>query len=122
MLTPLRQLMGRSPFTYLELRWLKRGGWLGTHLNKRVPHAPRKQQIESAAEATNRLGPQRLAEEYGETGGARTPAVVRSSPYAGDLYAWLVQQRKPATVVEFGSAFGVSGMYFCAGLEAAQYG
>lgn len=122
MLPSLRRLLGLSPATPLKLRWLKRRGWLGAHLTGRVPHAPRKPQIEAAAEATNALGPQRLAVEYGETGGARTPAVVRSSPYAGDLYAWLVQQRQPRTVVEFGAAFGVSGMYFSAGLEAARTG
>jgi predicted O-methyltransferase YrrM len=87
-----------------------------------VPHAPHKQRIESAARATNALGAQKLADEYGESGGARTPNAVRSAPSCGDLYAWLVQQRRPATVVEFGSAFGVSGMYFCAGLEAAHTG
>jgi predicted O-methyltransferase YrrM len=122
MLTSVRRLFGLHPSTHLELRWLKRSGWLGRHLDANIPHAPRKHEIESAARATNQLGPQQLAAEYGEAGATRTPDVVRSSSYAGDLYAWLVQQRKPATVVEFGSAFGVSGMYFCAGLEASQTG
>jgi predicted O-methyltransferase YrrM len=121
-MTSLRRLFGLPPITTLELRWVKRGGWLGEHLTGRVPHAPRKPHIEAAAAATNALGPQPLAHEYGEAGGVRTPAVVRSSPFAGDLYAWLVQQRRPRTVVEFGSAFGVSGMYFAAGLEATQNG
>lgn len=122
MLVFVRRLLGRSPVTTLKLRWRKRDGWLATHLTERIPHAPRKAEIEAAAEATNSLGPQPLADEYGEAGGSRTPAVVRSSSYAGDLYAWLVQQRRPRTVVEFGSAFGVSGMYFAAGLQAAQAG
>jgi predicted O-methyltransferase YrrM len=122
MITALRRLFGVHSLTHLDLRWLKRGGWLGGHLPSQVPHAPRKEEIESVAHATNTLGPQQLAAEYGEAGGTRTPDVVRSSSYAGDLYAWLVQQRRPATVVEFGSAFGVSGMYFCAGLEAIASG
>ena len=50
------------------------------------------------------------------------PTRWRSSADAGDLYSWLVQQRAPKTVVEFGSAFGVSGMYFAAGLEGAGAG
>ena len=33
-----------------------------------------------------------------------------------------MEQRRPATIVEFGAAFGVSGMYFTAGLEAAGSG
>jgi predicted O-methyltransferase YrrM len=122
MLTPLRRLIGLPPVTHLNLRWIKTGGWLGRHLKNVVPHAPRKQHIEAAAQATDRLGPQLLADEYGERGGTRAPAVVRSAPSAGDLYAWLVQRRKPGVVVEFGSAFGVSGMYFCAALEAAHTG
>jgi predicted O-methyltransferase YrrM len=122
MLKRLVRAFGAPPQTRLSLTWVKTGGWLGTHLGDSVPHAPRKQQIETAADATNRLGPQRLADEYGESGGERTPAVVRSSSRSGDLYAWLVQQRRPTTIVEFGSAFGVSGMYFSAGLEAAEGG
>jgi predicted O-methyltransferase YrrM len=33
-----------------------------------------------------------------------------------------VQKRKPAIVVEFGSAFGVSGMYFASGLAEVKAG
>jgi predicted O-methyltransferase YrrM len=122
MLGRLRHLIGRTPQTQLSLSWLKAGGWLGTHLKDSVPEAPCKGQIEALAEATDRLGPQKLAEEYCEPGGERTPSVVRSSSRCGDVYAWLARQRQPATIVEFGAAFGVSGMYFSAGLEAAGSG
>ena len=64
------------------------------------------------ARTTNSLGAQKLDDAYGEVGGVRLPDDVRSSADLGDLYAWLVQERRPTTVVEFGSAFGVSGMYF----------
>jgi Predicted O-methyltransferase len=114
----LRTLLG----VRLELRWRKRGGWLGSHLRQRVPQAPRKSQIEAVARTTNNLGVQKLDDAYGEVGGVRMPDDVRSSADLGDLYAWLVQQRRPATVVEFGSAFGVSGMYFASGLVAAGQG
>jgi predicted O-methyltransferase YrrM len=106
----------------LDLRWMKRCGWLGTHLVDTIPAAPRKRDVEAAASATDKLGAQRLASEYGEAGGVRTPDTVRSSSQSGDLYAWLVQQRAPDRVVEFGSAFGVSGMYFASGLETARHG
>jgi predicted O-methyltransferase YrrM len=118
----LMRLIGQAPQTQLSLAWLKSGGWLGAHLTGHVPQGPHKRHIEAVADATNHLGPQRLADEYGEPGGERTPAVVRSSSRCGDLYAWLAQQRRPATIVEFGAAFGVSGMYFSAGLEAAGCG
>ena len=122
MLTSLRRVFRRRPVTRLELRWVKRGGWLGDHLTGEVPGAPRRDHIESLAAATNTLGPQRLADEYGESGGTRTPNRIRSLSSFGDLYAWLVQRRRPARVVEFGTAFGVSGMYFCAGLDAVGAG
>jgi predicted O-methyltransferase YrrM len=118
----LMRFMRRAPQAQLSLAWLKAGGWLSAHLTGSVPPAPGKRRIEAAAEATERLGPQRLADEYGEPGGERTPAVVRSSSRAGDLYAWLAHERRPRTIVEFGAAFGVSGMYFTAGLEAAGSG
>ena len=118
----LMRFFRRAPQMQVSLAWLKVGGWLGAHLTGSVPQAPRKRHIEAVAVATDQLGPQRLADEYGEPGGERTPAVVRSSSAAGDVYAWLAQQRRPATIVEFGAAFGVSGMYFAAGLEAAGSG
>jgi predicted O-methyltransferase YrrM len=116
------RFMRGAPQTQLSLAWLKAGGWLSDHLTGSVPQAPRKRHIEAVADATERLGPQKLADEYGEPGGQRTPAVVRSSSRSGDLYAWLARARRPATTVEFGAAFGVSGMYFTAGLEAAGAG
>lgn len=122
MLTSLLNAIGAGRSSRLGLRWVKKGGWLADNLPSRVPHAPQRQRIEEAAAATNRLGEQSLADQYGEVGATRTPDVVRSSSAAGDLYAWLVQQRRPKVVVEFGSAFGVSGMYFVAGLEALREG
>jgi len=118
---PLPVLASRRQ-TRLELRWIRRSGWLGAHLAERIPPAPDNAKIQRVVRATDRLGPQRLAPEYGEPGGTRTPDVVRSSSACGNLYAWLVQQRRPSIVVEFGAAFGVSGMYFCSGLEAAAHG
>ena len=38
------------------------------------------------------------------------------------FFAWLAEQRCPQTVVEFGSAFGFSGMYWVSRLEAAGAG
>ncbi len=122
MFRALRKLLGPTSTSPLDLRWKKHGGWLAASLVATVPPAPRKTAIEAAACATNELGAQPLASEYGEAGATRMPDVVRSSSRCGDLYAWLVQQRPTEIVIEFGSAFGVSGMYFASGLEAAARG
>lgn len=114
----LRSIIG----VRLHVRWRKRGGWLATHLRERVPQAPRKREIEAVAKSTNSLGAQKLDQAYGEAAGVRLPDDVRSSADLGDLYAWLVKKRRPTTVVEFGSAFGVSGMYFASGLMDAGRG
>jgi predicted O-methyltransferase YrrM len=104
------------------LKWISRGGWIAD-LPRRFPPAPEKNRIEGiAAETNEHLGPQHLASEYGLPDVKFTPRDVRSTPMQGDLYAWLVTQRRPRTVVEFGSGFGVSGMYFTAGLEENGFG
>jgi len=40
----------------------------------------------------------------------------------GNLYTFLVQALQPNIIVEFGTAFGVSGMYFLAGIESNHKG
>nr|WP_318546483.1 hypothetical protein [Mycobacterium lepraemurium] len=47
----------------------------------------------------------------------RKPKQVRAASWQGDLYAYLVRWRDPGIVVEFGSAFGVSGMYLSSELR-----
>jgi predicted O-methyltransferase YrrM len=116
----LRQLLpDRAP---LQLHWHRKAGWLGTHLVPDLPNAPSKRKIERLAHRTHRAGKQPLATAYGEPGGTRMPNEVRSASRLGDLFAWLVMQRRPGAVIEFGSAFGVSGMYFMAGLAATNNG
>lgn len=104
----------------VEIHWIRRSGWIGENLRKRVPHATFKSRIEAAARRTNGGGPKKLAPEYKDPGASRLPDEVRTSSECGDLYAWLVRQRKPSVVVEFGSAFGISGMYFASGIESVE--
>ncbi|MGE2733515.1 class I SAM-dependent methyltransferase [Mycolicibacterium vaccae] len=105
--------MFKRPF-----KWVKRGGWIAD-LPKSFPAAPRKSDIESIAAANHtELGPQSLAPEYDMPGVKFTPRDVSTPAEQGDCYSWLVMQRRPDIVVEFGSGFGVSGMYFATGLEA----
>ena len=104
--------------TPAALRWLKEGdGRLRAALPTTIPRSPRKIKIEDLAWRTDRGGARTLHEAYGQSGATRRPDEVRSSSTAGNLYAWLVSYRKPEVVVEFGSAFGVSGMYWLAGIE-----
>lgn len=113
---------GIGGHTHLRLAWVKRDGWIGEHLRGAVPRAPGKRRLERIAAETSRLGPQPLAAGYGEQDGTRRPEEVRSSPALGDLFTWLVGQRQPRIVVEFGSAFGVSGLYLASGLEQVGAG
>jgi len=72
----------------------------------------------------------RLWEGYSHTGSfkqelgneSRQPNQVRTATSIGSFYADLVEKRMPELVVEFGTAFGVSGMYWLAGLERIQRG
>jgi predicted O-methyltransferase YrrM len=47
---------------------------------------------------------------------------VRINKKVGAFFVWLVTARKPSIIVEFGTGFGVSGMYWLAGLSGAQSG
>ena len=121
MRVPRRLSRLRANATPASVEWLKHGGWIGGQVTGAFPAAPRKSLIEAAAMQTDQLGEQPLAPEYGERHGKRSPRVVRSAPWAGDLYAWLVVARQPKIVVEIGAAFGVSGMYWGVGLSGWLY-
>jgi predicted O-methyltransferase YrrM len=104
----------------LELTWRLRGGWLGAHLPEarlQLPPFAGLTGIERRAARTSRLGVFALHQSYREEGAIRRPGDVRSSPEIGRLYQWLVVRRRPDVIVEFGTAFGVSGMYLLSGLE-----
>jgi predicted O-methyltransferase YrrM len=112
----LNSLLGR------RLKWVTRGGWIAG-MPKHLPPSPHQERIEAVAAANNeRLGPQHVAAEYDLPDAKFTVRDVSSPPMQGDLYAWLVAQRRPEVIIEFGSGFGVSGMYFAAGLEDNQRG
>jgi predicted O-methyltransferase YrrM len=81
--------------------------------------------IEKLAYLTNQRGAQPLWEGYKDNniaGPTRMPDGVRTAPAMGNLYTYLVQALQPKTIVEFGTAFGVSGMYFLAGIESNNKG
>ncbi len=97
--------------------------WKDDYINP--PICPNHILIEKAAIATNALGAQPLWEGYEESkkGNAkRLPNNVRTQPYMGNVFCHLVQLKKPHFVIEFGTAFGISGMYFLAGIEQNKNG
>jgi predicted O-methyltransferase YrrM len=108
----------------LKVEWKRQApGWLMNHLNRAmVPKAKRKMLIEDLAWRTDQQGEKPLAKEYSQPGATRRPNQVRSSPVMGDVFAWLAETRRPRAIVEFGTAFGFSGMYWLSGLEAAGSG
>ncbi|MCV7242900.1 class I SAM-dependent methyltransferase [Mycobacterium mantenii] len=103
----------------LKINWVKRGGRIAD-LPRRLPPAARKAEIESSALSTNKIGALPLAEAYGQPGATRKPKQVRAASWQGDLYAYLVGWHDPGVVVEFGSAFGVSGMYLSSALRRGR--
>jgi predicted O-methyltransferase YrrM len=85
--------------------------------------------IEERAALTHRQGPRPLWSGYrglagyaGDTEGSRTSNEVRSSAAMGRFYHHLALRRHPSAILEFGTAFGVSGMYWLAGLKSAGGG
>jgi len=118
----------------LEINWIKKeDSWLLDNLKGPIvpiPKALMREKIEELAEQANQLGPKPLWEGYENLQNYpwdvkdTTPTAnqVRTQAKVGNFYAHLVQKRKPSVVVEFGTAFGVSGMYWLSGLEGNNFG
>jgi predicted O-methyltransferase YrrM len=106
--------------------------WLKTNLPPRLslPKPIYADLIETRAVETQQLGAKPLWEGYATlrdypqptAGSARESNQVRSTASAGRFFAWLVAERRPSIIVEFGTAFGVSGMYWLGGLERNRHG
>ncbi len=127
----VRRLIGEK--REIAIRWVKHNedSWLRQHLKEdtvKPEETLYSRRIEQIATETNKLGPQPLWEGYcagnhtGDHGQTRMADDVRTQSSMGDFYTFLVKKRRPQVVVEFGTAFGISGMYFLAGLEANQEG
>jgi len=110
-----------------------RAGWLRTNLPPgplRVPTFEGAARIEDRAAWTESKGPQPLWEGYASignyrkptAGSMRLPSQVRTQPAMGAFFHWLTATRRSDVIVEFGTAFGVSGMYWLSGLEANRHG
>ena len=131
MLNALRKVFAR-PDPGISIHVERSGpGWLSAALAglHDLPTPPESTAIERRAWETEELGPQPLWSGYREIAdyptdaeGARSSREVRSDARMGRFYAWLAAQRYPEVIVEFGTAYGVSGMYWLAGLNAARGG
>lgn len=87
--------------------------------------------IEGAIGATQDLGRLPLWEEYtklenyGRPMGPTPKRAMNDVRTKGNFcrfYAWLAANMAPDAIIEVGAAFGASGMYWLAGLKAAQNG
>ncbi len=105
--------------------------WVAAELPKSVPRVQSLQllfkKVEARAEKAAAAGALPLWEGYRaledyptdvSSSAVRSSDQVRTARRTGQFYSWLVTAFKPAEIVEIGSAFGVSGMYWCAGLAA----
>src|SRR5262245_59227067 len=134
-----RTLATLFPELGLPLAWLKRDhdAWLTRRLARdtvRAPNLKEAERPEATAARVNALGAQPLSEGYravyrqdanvpfaGEAM-QRLPDQVRTKPQMGRLFAWLATERRPELIVEIGTAFGVSAMYWATGLQHAGRG
>ena len=116
----------RHDASKLDCQFIRRGGWLASNLqaSMRPPTMPLHLRIEDRARTTNGAGDRPLWSGYSEvadyphsTQGSRTSDQVRTDESMGRFYSWLASQRQSDVIVEFGTAFGVSGMYWLAGLN-----
>lgn len=127
------------PEQALSLAWVRRdpASWLPQHLPERaikLPETRAHREFEKIAAAINRRGAQPLWDGYRDAyrkdatvpwanaAMMRTPDQVRTHPHMGRLFAWLAEQRRPRLIVEIGTAFGVSAMYWASGLQRAGGG
>jgi predicted O-methyltransferase YrrM len=112
----------------LHVRWIRRGpdSTLARILDHRVvrvrPFEDRAAVQERVA-LTEALGAQVLWDGYGaDEGSTRTPAQVQTQPAMGALFRTMVVISQPNVIVEIGTAFGTSGMFWLSGLEANGHG
>ena len=105
-----------------------RESWLTRHLpgpESEPPASPNAALIEARMQLTQETGKHALWEGYARVPGyakstrrPRSSNQVRTTAVTGAFYSWLVAAFGARQVVEFGTAFGVSGMHWLTGLAA----
>ena len=109
------QMLGFVPVQWVRRQESRLSQILGNSV--RPDPRPIHDRIAERAAITAKVGEQPLWEGYGQGKATRTPDQVKTRPEMGLVYSRLIEQIRPEVVVEFGTAFGMSGMYWLAGLE-----
>lgn len=112
----------RSTSHNYSIEWVKKSqnGWLTEFFGDKANYSNSNSistLIEYICRSTNKIGSKKVWSGYGEAEESRIPNEVRIGAGIGDLFTNIVKKLKPDIIVEVGTAFGVSGMYFSAGLE-----
>ncbi|HYG18535.1 MAG TPA: class I SAM-dependent methyltransferase [Ohtaekwangia sp.] len=115
----------------LNIEWNRKspGSWLTDFFQQDLsvlPSPPLSAKIEDLALKASMLGDMPLWEGFEKLedypfpvkNATRNANQVRVDKQIGDLFFNLTVARKPARIVEIGTAFGVSGMYWLSGIEA----
>jgi predicted O-methyltransferase YrrM len=127
------------PEAGLPLAWVKRDpdSWLCAEMNfdaAKFPETDEFRRFERIAAAINAGGARPLWEGYkavyqkdnavplATSAMERLPDQVRTQPQMGRLFSWLAERCQPDVIVEIGTAFGVSAMYWASGLTRAGKG
>lgn len=124
----LRQTVGHLTRPTITVSWIREGddSWMARHLKQgrqRIRADGRAAKIERLSARNDKLGLQKIwhpyleLKAYGDGSDMRMSSEVRCSFRMGNFFSHLIRLRKPDLVVEFGAAFGVSGMYWLSGLE-----
>ncbi|HYI23275.1 MAG TPA: class I SAM-dependent methyltransferase [Candidatus Limnocylindrales bacterium] len=129
-LTPRIKSLTGSGAVQITIVHAAQESWTATSLksSRATQHGEAFRLIQRRARMSYLLGEQPLWHGYAdarldpyplETGrdATRTPLQVSTPDQIGRLFTQVTVERKPHLVVEVGTAFGVSGMYWLAGLE-----
>ena len=123
----------------LSINWIKsdRSSWLDKNIKGAlidVPATEEMDRFEAVAKSLNERGKLPLWEGYQDLyardknvpfaaeAPERSSDQVRTQPSMGRFYKWFVERRRPSLIVEIGTAFGISAMYWAAGLRANGHG
>jgi predicted O-methyltransferase YrrM len=113
---------------HISPKYVRQGGHLSQLIPQKFlpPYLEIHEKVEKRATATHQSGDRPLWDGYKVVGNyprtdrTRKPNEVRSTPLMGRFYSWLAEQHDDPTIVEFGTAFGVSGMYWLAGMKSGH--